>query len=324
MKIIPLLSFFSGAGFLDLGFEQAGFEIVWANEIDDSFARIYRCGIDSWRQATGHNLSGTRHNQSRLVINRSSITDLTGDVIFAQAFPFQKERTQDCTSSCIFGMIGGPPCQDFTRAGTNLGAKGSRGRLTQVFVDLLCDLRPNFFLMKNVPDLAGRKHGQFFHHIIEQLEEGRSGYLTSHKILNALEYGVPQDRKRLFLIGFRKDSLTNIHALERKESWFPWPQPTHQGAKKLPWPTTAPWASQAVAVPVGIPLELTVGRLLADEAERLPNGREFFVPHSAKFNEVMEGDVSRRSFKRLHRYRYSPTACYGNSEVHLHSKSKTA
>jgi len=72
--------------------------------------------------------------------------------------------------------------------------------------------------------------------------------------------------------------------------------------------------------PAGIPDELMVYHILdgCNPPYEQPNGREGFKPHSDKFTAVREGDDKRRSFKRLHRYRYSPTACYGHNEVHLH------
>src|SRR5690606_22056413 len=105
----------------------------------------------------------------------------------------------------FFGIIGGPPCQDFSQSGKDLGANGDRGKLTRTFANLVCDLRPSFFLMENVPGLYRKKHRNFYHEIVKQFEDGELGYLTSMKILNALEYGVPQHRERLFLVGFRKD-----------------------------------------------------------------------------------------------------------------------
>ncbi|WMT41268.1 DNA cytosine methyltransferase [Paenibacillus sp. D2_2] len=72
--------------------------------------------------------------------------------------------------------------------------------------------------------------------------------------------------------------------------------------------------------PLNIPEELMVGPLICDieEVASLPNGLEGLMPRSRKYHIIDEGDVSRKSFKRLHRWRYSPTAAYGNNEVHLH------
>lgn len=300
MERIPLLSFFSGGGFLDLGFEQAGFDVVWANEVHESFADMYRAGISSWQQAVG-----LTNGKDCPLVNQSSIDDLNKRIILTEAF--------GSIAPDFFGIIGGPPCQDFSQSGKDLGAEGSRGKLTQTFANLICDLRPSFFLMENVPGLVRQKHLKFYQQVVEQLKDGNLGYLISEKILNALEYGVPQHRERLFLIGFRKDVLPG-----QKKSGFAWPHPQYEDAKDAAWPTTSPFGCETLPVPSGIPLELTVGRLVGDEAEQLPNGQEAFTPYSQKFTEIKEGDVSGKSFKRLHRYRYSPTVWYGNNEVHLH------
>ncbi len=300
MERIPLLSFFSGGGFLDLGFEQAGFDVVWSNEAHESFADMYCAGISGWRQVVG-----LTDGKDCPLVNTSSIADLNKRIILAEAFG---SVTPD-----FFGIIGGPPCQDFSQSGKDLGAEGSRGKLTQIFANLICDVRPSFFLMENVPGLFRKKHLKFFQRIVKQLTDGNLGYLTSREILNALEYGVPQHRERLFLIGFRKDMFP-----KHRKNHFAWPHPQYKGARDLAWPTTSPFGSETLPVPSGIPLELTVGRLVGDEAERLPNGQEAFTPYSKKFTEIKEGDVSGKSFKRLHRYRYSPTVWYGNNEVHLH------
>lgn len=309
MERIPLLSFFSGGGFLDLGFEQAGFDVIWSNEFHPSFADLYRAGISSWRQAIGH-----ANGKDDPPVNQSSIDELTKRVILAEAFGSVPPN--------FFGIIGGPPCQDFSQAGKDLGAEGSRGKLTQTFANLVCDLRPSFFFMENVPGLYRKKHRKFFHQIVKQLEDGELGYLTSRKVLNALEYGVPQYRERLFLIGFRKDIFADKYSLStllrRNQDWFPWPHPRYEDAKDFAWPTTSPFGCEGLPAPSGIPLELTVGRYIGDDAEQLPNGQEAFTPHSKKFTQIEEGDVSGKSFKRLHRYRYSPTVWYGNNEVHLH------
>ncbi|MBW7881658.1 MAG: DNA cytosine methyltransferase [Caldilineaceae bacterium] len=309
MGRIPVISFFSGGGFLDLGFEQAGFDVIWSNEVDKSFADMYRAGISSWRQAAGR----ANGEKSPLVIE-SSVNELTERTILAQAFGSVPPE--------FFGIIGGPPCQDFSISGKDLGSEGNRGKLTQTFADLVCDLRPSFFVMENVPGLVRKKHRKFYQHIVSQLEADDLGYLTSMKVLNALEYGVPQCRERLFLIGFRKDILPDERSPLTQsgpdQDWFPWPYPKFSGAKNLAWPTTSPFGRNDIPVPPDIPLQLTVGHLVGDDAEQLPNGLEAFTPYSKKFREIMEGDVSGKSFKRLHRYRYSPTVWYGNNEVHLH------
>ncbi len=222
----------------------------------------------------------------------------------------------------MFGVIGGPPCPDFSNGGTHAGGNGSNGRLTGVYTDMLCELRPTFFVIENVSGLYRfKKHRSFLDQKVSQLRE--HGYAIDYKVLNALELGVPQNRERLFVVGVKK-SIAQC-AIQRKLAhgegrWFPWPEiETYKGAKNLPWPTTTPFGGRPRR-PVGIPLELTVYPLLfgKNNPEKLPNGCDFFNPHSDRFNTIFEGDVARKSFKRLHRYRFSPTAWYGNQEVHLH------
>jgi DNA (cytosine-5)-methyltransferase 1 len=311
MSDIPLLSFFSGGGFLDIGFELGGLDVVWSNEVVEAYADMYLSGLTSWRLATG-----SIHAGREVLINRSSIEKLNSRNILKEAFGIQYPG--------FFGVIGGPPCQDFSQAGRDLGVGGDRGRWTQVFIDLICELRPSFFVMENVPGLQRKKHRGYFNEIIQQLEESELGYFTSAKILSALELGVPQDRDRLFVGGFRKDLFLEkgkgeaVLLLGQNGGWFPWPEPKYQGAKDYKWPGTDPFGSETVAIPEDVPLELTVNELVQDDASELPNGKEGFVPYSKKFKQIAEGDVSGKSFKRLHRYRYSPTVWYGNNEVHLH------
>lgn len=306
---IPLLSFFTGGGFLDIGFELAGFESVWTNEIKPAFADMYASGIASWR-ASRNTLSSVSHEVS----SRASIETLHAPEILEMAFSSRRPA--------VFGVIGGSPCPDFSVAGSNEGVDGERGKLTQVFVDMICAIRPTFFVMENVPGLyRQKKHKPYLDRIIAQFSEGSDGYVVDCKILNALEFGVPQERERLFLIGIQKDFLASTYSsrmLLNGGHWYPWPESRFPHAKTLPWPTTSPFGSANVFIPDNIPIDLTVYPLLNGGVMELPNGNEVFTAYSPKFSQIAEGDVSGKSFKRLHRFRYSPTAWYGNNEVHLH------
>ena len=125
------------------------------------------------------------------------------------------------------------------------------------------------------------------------------------------------------MIGFKKavaNRATGRKLDATETGWFPWPAvDEYTGAKSLPWPKAEPFGDKP-AKPAVIPLELTVYPALLGngDPEKIANGCEYFNPYSSKFKKVQEGDVSRKSFKRLHRYRFSPTAWYGNQEVHLH------
>lgn len=301
---IPILSFFTGGGLLDIGFEKAGFEILWTNEFHPVFANIYDEGMTSWRRSL------VNSNKSISTISeRASIADLGANKIISSAFGSIKPK--------FWGVIGGPPCQDFSIAGKNKGIDGDRGQLTQVFVDRICEMQPDFFVIENVPGLCHLRHRSTFDKIIKQLS---CENLVANRLLSALELGVPQDRDRLFILGFKRHLFSSIspkHPLLSAKEWFEWPAPKFHAPKLLCWPMMSPFGSDLV-LPPDVPDELTVYPLLTNNVEKLANGQDIFVAYSKKFWEIKEGDVSRKSFKRLHRYRYSPTAWYGNNEVHLH------
>lgn len=300
---IPVLSFFTGAGFLDMGFHQTGFPVIWRNEFYKPFVRGYQHG---WEAMTG--------TSAYSLINTHSIIDLGIRDILHEAFP-------DTPRPCTFGMIGGPPCPDFSVGGSGLGSEGERGKLSQVYVHRILELQPAFFLFENVPGLLRTtRHRQFLSGLKAQLSPD---YALSLTTLNALEFGAPQDRERVFLIGFRRAWLRKVHGIRIKtndESWFPWPEPRYPGAKALSgWPTTSPFGGKPPR-PHNIPDELMAGTYICDQQAlaALPNQEEFLAPRSSKLDQIPEGDVAGKSFKRLHRWRYSPAVAYGNNEVHLH------
>jgi DNA (cytosine-5)-methyltransferase 1 len=311
---IPVLSFFSGGGFLDLGFEEAGFDVCWTNEYNASFAKIYSHGISSWRKAKNKNAKEAK------ISNAESIEDLTPDIVLKEAFGSKRPE--------LFGVIGGPPCTDFSVGGLHAGHKGDAGKLTAVYVKMLLGLQPGFFLLENVPHLATNpKHREKFLSLLSSLNLG--GYSMLVTKLNALEYGVPQDRLRLFVFGVKRDLLRAWYPeapfpKRLLEATFKWPAKTNENAKAgFEWPKTNKFGATPVH-PEGVPLELCVHRAVSKlpDPETLQNGKDYFNPHSAKFGKIKEGDVSGKSFKRLHRFRYSPTAWYGNNEVHLHPWKK--
>jgi DNA (cytosine-5)-methyltransferase 1 len=305
----PVLSFFTGGGFFDLGFKQSGFAICWTNENNPAFAEGYAHGMSAWLTSLNK-----KQTAKAAISNTSSVCDLTARRVLNEAFDSPRPE--------VFGVIGGPPCPDFSNGGTHAGGNGINGKLTTTFVDMVCGIKPSFFVIENVPGLYRvHKHREFLGNKILQLQE--NGYAVDYKILNALEFGVPQDRERLFVVGFKRPLVQN--ALGRKlaaddREWFPWPEiENYKGAKSLPWPKVSPFGKEP-SKPEDLPIELSVFPALLGngDPEIVANGREYFNPYSDKFKQVKEGDVSRKSFKRLHRYRFSPTAWYGNQEVHLH------
>ncbi len=307
MKKIKILSFFSGGGLLDMGFEMAGFEIVWTNESDKSFTLLHSSGITSWRKSKGNNIKAE-------IFNTKSIEDITSKEVVLEAFPNGKPD--------FFGIIGGPPCQDFSTNGKRKGFKGERGKMTIRYFDKISELRPSFFVMENVTGLVKNKsHKEHFAKLVKRITEE---YYFDYKVLNALEFGVPQFRERVFFVGIRKDYIINsLSGNSITENWFNWPEKGvyKNATKKYLWPKPKNFG-YVQKKSSELPLELCVESCLISkkELDSIPNAMEFFKLHVplVKLQGIKEGETNRPSFKRLHRFKYSPTACYGNNEVHLH------
>jgi len=298
---IPILSYFSGGGFLDLGFEQEGFNTIWSNEISIEISKMHNSGMSS---ALGKEIK---------ISSNESISDINISLL--------KKKIKEKTHSKIWGIIGGPPCPDFSVGGKNKGKEGERGKLSKTYIDHICKLKPSFFVFENVKGLIKtKKHREFFIELIKQLQE--NGYAVDEKLLNALDFGIPQDRERIILLGIRKGLYRKIFRknYSGKNNWFPWPIEKYSSAK-----TAYDWDNiNDLEVVKNIPAELMVGKYILDQEElsKFSNSNEYFNPKSSKFDKIEEGDTSRKSFKKLHRNKFSPTVAYGNNEVHLHPEQK--
>ena len=304
---IPILSFYSGGGFMDMGFEQAGFEIVWTNEFDKDFAKLHAAGITSWRESQGNEIKAE-------IFNTKSITEVSSREILKEAFPNGKPTN--------FGMIGGPPCQDFSMNGSLKGFNGERGKLTTLYFDKILELKPTFFVMENVTGLTKRKETKEF--LLTLLKRVEKEYFIDHDKLNALEFGVPQFRERIFFIGIKKTKLDKkIISQSEFGKWFPFPvnKTYKNSATKYTWAKQTEFGKTLIK-PKDLPLELCVESCLVPtrKMNSTDNTNEYFNLYVAdEFLEAIgEGETNRPSFKRLHRFKFSPTACYGNNEVHLH------
>jgi DNA (cytosine-5)-methyltransferase 1 len=230
----------------------------------------------------------------------------------------------------MVGFIGGPPCPDFSIGGKNRGRDGDNGQLSLSYIRLICQHLPDFFLFENVKGLYRTNvHRQFFNELKDMLRD--AGYILTEKLINAMEYGAPQDRDRILLFGAHADSIENLGAIHNPftntfaEGEFPWERyAIYPGrtAFNFPWPNTTPFIANDVTLPpADIPIELTVEHWFQrNNVANHPNALNFFQPRKglARFLTIAEGDDKKKSFKRLHRWRYSPTAAYGNNEVHLH------
>jgi DNA (cytosine-5)-methyltransferase 1 len=182
---MKLISLFSGAGGLDLGFEKAGFEILVANEINPKFHDTYE------------------YNFTKTILLKKSIKDITNN-----------ELPKD-----VDGIIGGPPCQSWSEAGSQRGIDDERGKLFYDYINVIKVVKPKFFLAENVSGLLHKKHQQAFANIIRTFD--KVGYSVNYKMLDAYDYGVPQNRKRVFIVGIKKKlkkifNFDNIKVSDKK------------------------------------------------------------------------------------------------------------
>ena len=313
--MIGLFSFFAGAGFLDLGFEMTGqYKTLFVNEFKESFNRIYRysrkkMGIPEPRY--GHHVGDIA----------AWLTDPTCN---SQLQSWVKESRNDPNIELV-GFIGGPPCPDFSVAGKNKGREGDNGKLSQTYVDLICNIKPDLFVFENVKGLyRTAKHRAFFETLKVQLS--KAGYVMAEHLINSIEFGAPQDRDRIILVGFKKSLskklLFKTSGVEICN--FDWNKHKlyQRDVFSLDWPTTSPYKENGtIAMPAGIIPELTVEYWWEkNDVSHHPNSDMFFKAKAGlhRFQTKDEGDVEKKCYKRLHRWRYSPTAAYGNNEVHVH------
>lgn len=310
---ISLFSFFSGTGLLDLGFEDNGlnYNIVFVNEFNQLFLNAYIYARKS------HNINPPQYGYHCCDINNFINTDM--------AALLQRYVQEQRNLNKIVGFIGGPPCPDFSIGGKNQGRNGVQGILAQSYVNLIVAQKPDFFIFENVRGLVKTaKHRDYFCELKQTL--CNAGYLISDTVLNSLSFGVPQDRDRVIMIGMLKNrARLNVPINSDGTLDFPWLRYAKFDAetvKSLPWPAKQPYKEKSNRVfNYEVPQSLTVQYWFTNNnVNNHPNGRDIFRVRAGriKMMQISEGDTSRKSFKRLHRWRYSPTAAYGNNEVHLH------
>ena len=164
---LKIASFFAGMGGLDTGVKNAGFDIVYANEYDKSIWATYEAN---------HSVK----------LDRRSIMNIEPDDI-----------------PDVDGFIGGPPCQSWSCAGSGAGAKDKRGATFFKLLTIIKAKQPKFFVLENVAGILSKKHEESLNEIIETFQT--LGYDLHFKTVNAADYGVPQDRKRVIFVGFKHE-----------------------------------------------------------------------------------------------------------------------
>lgn len=268
-----LLSLFSGCGGFDLGFEQVGFKAALAYD-------IRRSSIASW--------------------NRNRSDNMVGKILDIRDLTLEQMDSDFGGEFCPTGVIGGPPCQSFTNANSHKKPDDPRQQLLPRFFEVALELHRRcpleFIVMENVPEVANSRYRHILDQQIELLEH--HGFNCGHAVLNAKDFGVPQSRKRLFLVALNKSVY--------KSGWVQ---------------------------PPAVPTILKVRDAIADmpdasffkpgiRIEEIAHHQNHWcmVPKSRKFTDgsLVPGKGYGRSFKMLDWDRPSFTVSYGNREVHIH------
>jgi DNA (cytosine-5)-methyltransferase 1 len=170
-KKYKVVSLFSGIGGLDLGFEYAGFNVVWANDFDKYAVQTYRANVGN-----------------QIVL---------GDIYE------QKENIPDHDI-----LIGGFPCQPFSTLGSLKGFEDQRGTLFFLIKEIIKKHYPKVVVLENVKNLINHNKGHTFQKIIRELDG--IGYETKFAVLNSQDFGVPQRRNRVFIVALRKTKFTSF------------------------------------------------------------------------------------------------------------------
>ena len=168
---------FAGAGGMTLGFEQAGFDILASVEIDPIHCAIHQFNFPFW------------------TVLCKSVEETTGEEI---------RNSSQIANQEIDVVFGGPPCQGFSLIGKR-SFDDPRNSLGFHFIRLVVELQPKFFVLENVKGMTVGKHKEFIAEIISQFSENGYQVNANYQVLNAANYGVPQNRERLFLLGARED-----------------------------------------------------------------------------------------------------------------------
>lgn len=271
-----IISLFSGAGGLDWGFRKRGFEIALAIDISAAAIRTHQKNFPK-TQAVAADLkklgpAGVLRHALRHIKKGSAI-----------------------------GVIGGPPCQGFSRANTLRKKSDPRNDLPSLYLKIVrrlqCHFRVEFVVFENVLGIRDRKNADLYKALLDGLD--RLGLSVTEKELCAVDFGVPQNRRRIILSAMRK----------RRGYSMVRPRKRHQ-------PVTVRTAIGGLAAPA-----FFSHKLRAEDIPVHPN-HWTMKPKSRRFRRPHAVNVDGRSFKRLSWSEASPTIAFGNREIHIHPTGK--
>lgn len=273
MALPKIVSLFSGAGGLDLGFQQSGFPLTFAVDLSSAAIQTHR-----------RNFKGTTSVAADL-------KELGPDGVLGRLEGLL-ERGES------IGVIGGPPCQGFSRANAGSAPNDPRNRLPLLYLQVIHALQGKyeveFVLFENVLGIRDAKHSVTFRGILSKFRE--IGLTPDVAVYSALDYGVPQTRNRVIISGFRDNVVARNF------------QPKKVAAKDL-----------TVRSVIGsLPEPAYFSRALVKSEIRHHENHWTMRPVSGRFSQPGGADRSGRSFRRLEWDKPSPTVAYGHREIHVH------
>lgn len=273
MLLPKIVSLFSGAGGLDLGFQQAGFPLTFALDLSAAAIQTHR-----------RNFAGA-------VSVAADLEELGPDGVL-------KHLDGLLAPGESIGVIGGPPCQGFSRANTGSVANDPRNRLPLLYLRVVQALqgtyKVEFVLFENVLGIRDSKHSVTFNGILAKFRE--IGLTPNVNVYSALDYGVAQSRSRVIISGFRDAAVARSF------------NPEKVAATDL-----------TVRAVIG---SLPDPAFFARDLDRLsiPHHENHWTmrPVSKRFSPLGGADRVGRSFRRLEWDKPSPTVAYGHREIHVH------
>jgi DNA (cytosine-5)-methyltransferase 1 len=185
MKQLTFIEVCSGAGGLSSGFIKSGFKPIFLNEINPVFCETLK----------------KNHPETRI---------LCGSMKNIPTLNYREK---------VDVLMGGIPCQSFSQSGKRLGLEDERGGLILYFIKLINKLKPKVFLIENVVGLKTHNNGKTLSFILDELK--KTGYSVKYQVLNANDYGVAQNRKRLFIIGFMNKEMEKKFEFPKPELYKP-------------------------------------------------------------------------------------------------------
>lgn len=272
-----IISLFSGAGGLDLGFQQAGFPLSFAADISTAAVQTHR------------------RNFRKTLAVVADLTELGPDGVLSYLEPLLSDGER-------IGVIGGPPCQGFSRGNTQSTTEDPRNQLPLLYLQIVEALQEKytveFVLFENVLGIRDSKHLTTFNGILEKFSD--IGLTANAEVYSALDYGIPQKRNRVIITGFRNMSVAQAFKPQKIQS------------NKL----------TVRAAIEGLPDPAYFARNLERSSIPFHENHWTMRPVSKRFRHPESATPSGRSFRRLQWDEPSPTVAYGHREIHVHPSGR--